>query len=63
MCLICFCFFQGYWIFKKFSYGDISVYKGYLPVNFKGYGILVPPPPPPIQASGDLEHYTKVMKI
>ena len=28
-------------------WGYLPIYKGYLPVNFKGYGIFGTPPPPP----------------
>ena len=34
-----FCYYQGYWKFRKINYG----YKGYLPVNFNGYGIFGTP--------------------
>ena len=37
-------YFQGYRIFRKTNYGDIcQLTMGYLPVYFKGYGILVTP--------------------
>ena len=50
LCSIFFCYFKGYWIFRKHMGIFASSYKGYLPVYFKEYCYL-PLPLPSKQAS------------